>query len=61
MTRRRTYLFLCRLLSQDDSNAGRKRLSGLVDGARVDWERVVEISSRHLITPALLTALTSKI
>jgi len=57
MTGRQVYLFLGRLLGGDDP--ARRRGGTLADriaSGGVSWERLVEVSSHHLVTPALLTA-----
>jgi hypothetical protein len=49
------------LLGPDETGSGRRRSwADEVTSGRLVWERLVEISSRHLVTPALLTAFDSK-
>ncbi len=61
MTARQVYRLLGRLLGPDQTK-GRRRpaLDREIASGRVAWERIVEISSRHLVTPALLTVFQEK-
>ncbi len=57
MTGRQVYLFLGRLLGGDDRPRRRGgTLADQIAAGQVSWERLVEVSSHHLVTPALLTA-----
>ncbi|MBU0515863.1 MAG: nucleotidyltransferase family protein [Proteobacteria bacterium] len=57
MTGRQAYYFLGRLLGGDDPAPRRGgTLAHWIASGRVSWERLVEVSSRHLVTPALLPA-----
>jgi len=61
VTGRQTYGFLGRLLGQAQVGPGHgPALAEEIESGRVSWERVVEISSSHLVTPAILTALEGK-
>lgn len=61
MKARRVYRVLGRLLGPDKTRRGRRRSwAEEVTSGRLIWERLVEISSRHLVTPALLTAFSEK-
>jgi hypothetical protein len=61
VTARQAYRLLGRLLGPDE--VGRRRRPGwaeIITSDRLSWERLIEISSRHLVTPALPTALGQK-